>query len=173
MSVDRVPYIGRLRRTSKHVYAATGYSKWGLTAGTLAGLLLTDRILGRENPWAALYDAKRIKPKASFKRFLSGNAATGRHFVADRLKPAEKKELEDLAAGEGGIFRVGGRKRAAYRDDAGELHVLSPVCRHRYCHVAWNAAERSWDCPCHGSRYSGDGQVIQGPTVKPLKRIDP
>jgi glycine/D-amino acid oxidase-like deaminating enzyme/nitrite reductase/ring-hydroxylating ferredoxin subunit len=172
MSVDRVPYIGRLRRTSKHVYAATGYSKWGMTSGTLAGLLLTDRILERENPWADLYDAKRIKPKASFKRFLSGNASVGRHFVADRLKRAEPTEPESLAHGEGGILRVRGRKRAAYRDDAGTLHILSPVCTHRYCHVAWNPAERSWDCPCHGSRYSGEGDVIQGPAVKPLKRLD-
>jgi glycine/D-amino acid oxidase-like deaminating enzyme/nitrite reductase/ring-hydroxylating ferredoxin subunit len=172
MSVDRVPYIGRLRRTSKHVYAATGYSKWGMTAGTLAGVLLTDRILGRENPWADLYDAKRIKPKASFKRFVSGNASAGLHFVSDRLKPAEKKELAALAPGEGGIVRVRGRKRAAYRDDAGTLHVLSPVCSHLYCHVVWNEAERSWDCPCHGSRYSGEGDVIQGPSVKPLKRIE-
>lgn len=172
MSVDRVPYIGRLRRTSKHVYAATGYSKWGMTSGTLAGVLLTDRILGRENPWADFYDAKRIKPKASFKRFLSGNAGAGLHFVADRLKPAEKNDLEKLAVGEGAIVRVRGRKRAAYRDDAGSLHLLSPVCGHLYCHVAWNAAERSWDCPCHGSRYSGEGTVIQGPTVRPLKRFN-
>jgi glycine/D-amino acid oxidase-like deaminating enzyme/nitrite reductase/ring-hydroxylating ferredoxin subunit len=170
MSVDRVPYIGRLRRTSQHVHAATGYSKWGMTSGTLAGMLLTDRILGRENPWADLYDAKRLKPKAAFKRLLSGNASAGRHWIVDRFKPAEK-EPDELAAGEGGIVRIRGRKRAAYRDDAGTLHVLSPICRHLYCHVAWNAAERSWDCPCHGSRYSAEGQVIQGPTVKPLKRV--
>ena len=171
MSLDRVPYIGRLRRTSKHVYTATGYSKWGMTSGTLAGMLLTDRILGRENPWADLYDSKRLKPKASFKRFLSGNAASARHLVADRFKAPEKLEPEELAPGQGGILRVRGRKRAVYRDDAGTLHVLSPVCRHIGCHVAWNSAERSWDCPCHGSRYSGEGEVIQGPTVKPLKRL--
>ena len=171
MSVDRVPFIGRLRRTTHHVHAATGYSKWGMTSGTLAGMLLTDVILGRENPWADLYGAKRFTPKASFKRFVSGNASSGRHWIIDRFKPAEK-ELDELVAGEGGIVRVRGRKRAAYRDDAGTLHVLSPVCRHLYCHVAWNAAERSWDCPCHGSRYSGEGEVIQGPTLKPLRRLD-
>ena len=91
--------------------------------------------------------------------------------IGDRFKPAGK-ELDELAAGEGGIVRVRGRKSAAYRDEAGTLHVLSPVCRHLHCHVAWNAAERSWDCPCHGSRYSGEGDVIQGPTVKPLRRLD-
>jgi glycine/D-amino acid oxidase-like deaminating enzyme/nitrite reductase/ring-hydroxylating ferredoxin subunit len=171
MSVDRVPYVGRLRRTTPHVLAATGLTKWGMTGGTAAALLLTDRILGRENPWADLYDAKRIKPKAAFKRFVSGNASAGRHFFADRLR-TDDAEIETLGPGEGAIVRQGGRKRAVYRDESGSLHVLSPVCQHLYCHVLWNPAERTWDCPCHGSRYTGEGQVIQGPTVKPLKRLD-
>ena len=100
MAVDRVPYIGRLRRTSQHVFTATGYSKWGMTGGTLAAMLLSDRILGRENPWAELYDAKRIDPKASLKRLLTGNMTAGLHFVADRLK-ADRRDPESLAPGEG------------------------------------------------------------------------
>ena len=86
MSVDRIPFIGRLRRTSAHVFTATGFSKWGMTGGTLAAMLLSDRILGRENPWAELYDAKRIKPKVSLKRFVAGNRSAAYHFVADRLR---------------------------------------------------------------------------------------
>jgi glycine/D-amino acid oxidase-like deaminating enzyme/nitrite reductase/ring-hydroxylating ferredoxin subunit len=171
MSVDQVPFIGRLRRTTPHVLAATGFTKWGMTGGTLAALLLTDRILGRENPWAALFDAKRIKPKAAFRRFVSGNAAVGLHFFADRLR-ADESEIAALGPGEGAIVRQGARKRAVYRDESGALHVLSPVCQHLYCHVSWNPAERTWDCPCHGSRYSGEGQVLEGPTVKPLRRLD-
>ena len=171
MSVDRVPYIGRLRRTSAHVYTATGFSKWGMTGGTLAAMLLSDRILGRENPWAELYDAKRIKPKASLKRFVAGNKSAAYHFVADRLH-SDDAEIESLGPGDGAIVRKGARKRAVYRDESGALHVLSPVCQHLYCHVIWNPAEQSWDCPCHGSRYSGEGEVIQGPTVKPLKRLE-
>jgi glycine/D-amino acid oxidase-like deaminating enzyme/nitrite reductase/ring-hydroxylating ferredoxin subunit len=171
MSVDRVPYVGRLRRTRPHVLAATGFTKWGMTGGTVAALLLTDRILGRENPWADLYDAKRIKPRAAFKRFVGGNASAGRHFFADRLR-TDDAEIETLGPGEGALVRQGARKRAVYRDESGSLHILSPVCQHLYCHVLWNPAERTWDCPCHGSRYTGEGQVIQGPTVKPLKRLD-
>ena len=171
MSVDRVPYIGRLRRTSEHVLTATGFSKWGMTGGTLAAMLLSDGILGRANPWADLYEAKRIKPKASFKRFVSGNVSAGKHFVADRLR-SDDVDIESLVPGDGAIVRKGAHKRAVYRDETGALHALSPVCQHLYCHVIWNPAEQSWDCPCHGSRYSGDGQVIQGPTVKPLKRLD-
>jgi glycine/D-amino acid oxidase-like deaminating enzyme/nitrite reductase/ring-hydroxylating ferredoxin subunit len=170
MSVDRVPYVGRLRRTTQHVLVATGYSKWGMTGGTLAAMLLTDRILGRANPWASLYDAKRIAPRPSFKRFVTGNAAAGFHLIVDRLRPAGDRDVEELGPGEGAIVRVGVRKRAVYRDETGSLHVLSPVCPHLYCHVAWNEAERSWDCPCHGSRYTGEGLVIQGPSVKNLER---
>jgi glycine/D-amino acid oxidase-like deaminating enzyme/nitrite reductase/ring-hydroxylating ferredoxin subunit len=171
MSVDRVPYIGRLRRTSPHVLTATGFSKWGMTGGTLAAMLITDRILGRENPWSDLYDAKRLKPKAAFKRFVTGNASAGLRFVADRLR-ADDTDVASLGPGDGAIVRRGLWKRAVYRDASGSLHVLSPVCRHLYCHVVWNTAERSWDCPCHGSRYTGEGQVIEGPTVEPLKRLD-
>jgi len=171
MSVDRVPFIGRLRRTSAHVFTATGFSKWGMTGGTLAAMLLSDHILGRENPWAELYDAKRIKPKVSLKRFVAGNRSAAYHFVADRLR-SDDADIESLGPGDGAIMRKGVRKRAVYRDESGVLHVLSPVCQHLYCHVIWNPSEQSWDCPCHGSRYSGEGEVIQGPTVKPLKRLD-
>jgi glycine/D-amino acid oxidase-like deaminating enzyme/nitrite reductase/ring-hydroxylating ferredoxin subunit len=171
MSVDRVPYIGRLRPTSAHVLTATGFSKWGMTGGTLAAMLLNDCIVGRENPWAELYNAQRIKPKASFKRFARGNASAAFHFVADRLR-SDDADIESLGPGDGAIVREGAHKRAVYRDESGALHVLSPVCQHLYCHVIWNPAEQSWDCPCHGSRYSGEGEVIQGPTVKPLKRLE-
>ena len=172
MSLDRVPYVGRLHRRSRHVYVATGYSKWGMTAGTVAAELLADAVLGRENPWAPLYDSKRLNPRATAVGFLKENAANGYRFLAQRLARAEKRDPEQLAPGEGGILRVAGLKRAVYKDEGGEVHVLSPVCRHLWCYVEWNEAERSWDCPCHGSRYTGEGRVIQGPSVQDLRRID-
>jgi glycine/D-amino acid oxidase-like deaminating enzyme/nitrite reductase/ring-hydroxylating ferredoxin subunit len=172
MSADRVPYVGRLSRRSKHVYTATGYSKWGMTAGTVAAELIADAILGRENPWSSLYDAKRLDLRASAAKLVKENAAIGFRFFAQRLSRAEKRSPEELANDEGAIVRVGGLKRAVYKDDAGTTHVLSPVCRHLWCYVEWNAAERSWDCPCHGSRYTGEGKVIQGPSVQDLRRID-
>jgi Rieske Fe-S protein len=134
-------------------------------------MLLTDAIVGRRNEWAELFDSKRLKPKASLGKLVKENASAGFHFFADRLH-SDGADVEALGPGEGAIVRRGVRKRAVYRDDNGSLHVLSPVCQHLYCHVKWNPAEQSWDCPCHGSRYSGEGQVIQGPTVKPLKRLD-
>jgi glycine/D-amino acid oxidase-like deaminating enzyme/nitrite reductase/ring-hydroxylating ferredoxin subunit len=172
MSADRVPYVGRLTRRSKHVYTATGYSKWGMTAGTVAAELIADAILGRENPWAELYDSKRLDVRASAGKLIKENASVGLRFFGQRLSRGERRRPEDLANGEGALLRLGGLKRAVYKDDEGTLHVLSPVCRHLWCYVEWNAAERSWDCPCHGSRYTGDGRAIQGPTVQDLRRID-
>jgi glycine/D-amino acid oxidase-like deaminating enzyme/nitrite reductase/ring-hydroxylating ferredoxin subunit len=168
--LDGVPYVGRLTRRGDHIYVATGFKKWGMTNGTAAALILTDLILGRANPWARLFDAKRLTPRASAAKFVRENASVGRHFVADRLDRGEATELERLAAGEGRLLRVDGRKTAAYRDEGGRLHTLSPVCTHMGCHVKWNPAEQSWDCPCHGSRFSGEGAVIQGPATRDLAR---
>ena len=171
--VDKVPYVGRLTRRSDHVYVATGFRKWGMTNGVAAALILTDLILGRENPWAALYDSKRLKPLASAPTFVKENASVARHFFGDRLARGEKTAAEALAPGEGKMLNVGGKKTAGYRDGDGTLHLLSPVCTHLGCHVSWNPAEKSWDCSCHGSRFAGEGRVIQGPAVKDLERRSP
>jgi glycine/D-amino acid oxidase-like deaminating enzyme/nitrite reductase/ring-hydroxylating ferredoxin subunit len=170
MAHDRVPYVGRLRRRSEHVLVATGYSKWGMTNGTAAAMILADSILDRENPWATLYDSKRLLRRSALGSFLKENVAAGLHFVGDRLSGTDRTRVEELEPGEGATVRVRGRKTAVYRDEQGALHGLSPVCQHLYCLVDWNPAERSWDCPCHGSRYSGEGRVIQGPTTEDLKR---
>jgi glycine/D-amino acid oxidase-like deaminating enzyme/nitrite reductase/ring-hydroxylating ferredoxin subunit len=172
MAHDNVPYVGRLRRTAKHLYAATGYSKWGMTNGTVAALILSDAILGRANPWADLYDSKRLVRRSGLTSFLKENAAAGFHFFAGRLSRADQATVDELGAGEGALIRVRGRKTAVYRDEGRSLHGLSPVCRHLYCLVDWNPAERSWDCPCHGSRYDGTGRVIQGPATEDLRRRD-
>ncbi|HEV3478456.1 MAG TPA: FAD-dependent oxidoreductase [Gaiellaceae bacterium] len=170
MPHDQVPYVGRLRRGSEHVYAATGYKKWGMTNGTVAAMIIADTILGRRNPWADLYDAKRLVRRAGLASFLKENLAAGVHFFVDRLGRAERAAVEELGPGEGALIRVRGRKTAVYRAEDGTLHTMSPVCQHLYCIVDWNPAERSWDCPCHGSRYDATGGVIQGPTTNDLKR---
>jgi glycine/D-amino acid oxidase-like deaminating enzyme/nitrite reductase/ring-hydroxylating ferredoxin subunit len=170
MAHDNVPYVGRLRRRSEHLYVATGYSKWGMTNGTAAATMLTDAILGRANPWAGLYDSKRLPPRSSLTSYLRENAAAGLHFFSGYLSRGDRARVDELGPGDGALIRIRGRKTAVYRDDERRLHGLSPVCRHLYCVVDWNAAERSWDCPCHGSRYAGDGAAIQGPTTEDLRR---
>jgi len=170
MSVDGVPYVGRLSRRSDHIYAATGFRKWGMTNGTAAAMILSDAILGRANAWADLFDSKRLKPVASARKLVTENAKVAKHFVGDRVKRGSAVGVDAVARGEGRLISLGGRKTAAYRDEAGALHALSPRCTHLGCHVNWNNAERSWDCPCHGSRFSGDGHVIQGPATRDLER---
>jgi glycine/D-amino acid oxidase-like deaminating enzyme/nitrite reductase/ring-hydroxylating ferredoxin subunit len=173
MSVDRVPFIGRLSRRSKHAYVATGFNKWGMTSGTVAAEILADAVLGRENAWASLYDSKRTDLRAAAPKLVKENASVGAMFFKQRLARGEKRSPEELAPGEGALLNVGGLKRAVYKDEAGQVHVLSPVCRHLWCYVEWNDAERTWDCPCHGSRYTGDGRLLQGPSVQDLRRVEP
>ncbi|HYH95258.1 FAD-dependent oxidoreductase [Hyalangium sp.] len=164
---DGLAYIGR-NSASRHTYVATGFSGTGITWGTLSGMILSDLILGRENPYAALYDATRVKVKAGAKDFIQENAEVAFHFVADRLARPEGHRLSEVAPGEGKILEVDGKKVAVYREESGACHAVSPVCTHLGCHVHWNRAERSWDCPCHGARYSPTGKVLNGPAVKDL-----
>jgi glycine/D-amino acid oxidase-like deaminating enzyme/nitrite reductase/ring-hydroxylating ferredoxin subunit len=173
MPADGVPYVGLVSPVSRHVWTGTGYRKWGITNGTAAAMILADAIEGRGNPWASTFDANRFKPLAAAPTLLKENLNVGAHFVGDRLASPDGESLEDLARGEGGIVVVDGERSAAYRDEDGTVHVLSPTCTHLGCFVTWNRAERSWDCPCHGSRFDAvDGHVIQGPAVHDLERRD-
>jgi Rieske Fe-S protein len=173
MPVDGVPFIGRLAPFQKRLWVATGFMKWGLTNGTAAGMILTDLIGGRPNPWAELFDSTRFKPLASAKELVKENANVGVHFVGDHLGRPDVRSVDELAPGQAGIVRRGAGKVAAYREDDGTLHAVSAVCTHLGCQVKWNEAERSWDCPCHGSRFDPTGRVIQGPAVKDLEQKEP
>lgn len=164
---DGLAYIGR-NSASRHTWVATGFSGTGMTWGTLSAMLLSDLILGRENPYAALYEATRVKVKAGAKDFLQENADVAFRFVVDRLSRPEGHQLSEVAPGEGKILQVDGQKVAVYREESGACHAVSPVCTHVGCHVHWNSAERSWDCPCHGARFSPTGKVLNGPAVKDL-----
>jgi Rieske Fe-S protein len=170
--VDGLPFIGR-NSGSQHVYVATGYGGNGMTFGTLAGMIVSDLIEDRENPYASLYDATRVKPIAAAVEYATENAAFPVHLVTDRLTSlnVEDRPVQALRRGEGGIFNSDEGKIAVCRDEGGLVHACSAVCTHLGCDVAWNKAEQTWDCPCHGSRFSPDGTVINGPAVSDLRRI--
>ena len=171
-TLDQVPYIGRLRRRSRHLYVATGFNGWGMTGGTLAAMILADAILGTENPWAQLYDAQRLKVRGAASMFVKENAKVARHWLGDGLARGDAPRVEDVRPGDGAIVRVHTHRVAVYRDEGGTLHALSPVCTHLACHVSWNRAEKTWDCPCHGSRFAAEGAVVQGPAVADLKKLN-
>jgi glycine/D-amino acid oxidase-like deaminating enzyme len=168
---DGLPFIGR-NALSKQVYVATGFSGTGVTFGTLAAMLLRDTIMHCDNPWAELYAATRIKPLAQAKRYLAENVDFPAHVIGDRLARGDVRDRAEVAKGQGKLVHENGKMLAVYRDDAGVLHTRSAVCPHLGCHVRWNDAERSWDCPCHGSRFSATGQLRNGPAVSDLARED-
>ena len=172
-SVDRVPYIGRAPFGSDNLYVATGFGAWGMTNGTLAGEIVSDLILGVDNPWAEFFSPSRVTPKASAPLFVGENLKVGGHFVGDRFGVREKAAAE-IAPGEARVIAVedGETDAAVYRDESGEPHAVSAVCTHLGCLVRWNPAERSWDCPCHGSRFDVDGRVLHGPAVDDLPGVD-
>jgi Rieske Fe-S protein len=169
-SIDGLAYIGRNPLDENNVYVVTGDSGMGMTHGTIAGMLLTDLILGRENPWEALYDPSR-KNVAAAGPFLKENLNVANQYL-DWVTPGEVESTDRIALGTGAVIRRGMAKIAACRDDDGKLTELSAVCPHLGCVVHWNNAERSWDCPCHGSRFHADGEVINGPANENLSPVE-
>jgi len=164
-TVDYCGFIG-LDPGHKRVFVATGDSGQGMTHGALAGVLITNLIIDGASEWADIYDPSR-KPLAAAGNFISENVTAIKNF-AEYLLPGELKSTGDLAPGEGGVMRKGLVKIAVSRDGEGHLHACSAVCTHLGCHVHWNSTEQCWDCPCHGSQFAPNGDVLAGPAIAPL-----
>lgn len=169
--VDGLAFIGRLPN-ERNVFIVTGDSGHGMTHGTIAGLLITDLILGRDNPWTYLYDPGRVSFSFdSIKTFIRENLNVAFQYL-EWLSPSEGSQIEKLENHSGGVFELKSHKTAVYRDAQGQFHFRSAVCTHLNCIVRWNSVEKSWDCPCHGSRFDPLGKVIHGPAAKDLNLID-
>lgn len=169
---DGLPYIGKLPGFNKGIFTASGFSGNGITLGSIAGKILASLIKGEENKFADLFDPGRIKPVAGFTEFVKENTDVAYRFIADRLSVTEVDSLQELELDSGAVVEYKDKKLAVYKDLAGELHILNPVCTHAKCIVNWNNAEKSWDCPCHGARYDINGAVLTGPASKSLQKID-
>lgn len=167
-TMDRVPYIGWATPSTRHLYVATGFGGWGMTGTTVAAMLLRDMITRRENPWKELYDPNRLNLE-SVPGLVKENVDAATHLIADRFKVVIS---DDIAPGEGAIVESEKGKIALFKENNGTLHRLSPICTHIGCFVGWNPAEKSWDCPCHGSRFAADGTVLHGPALRNLERLD-
>jgi Rieske Fe-S protein len=169
--VDGLAYIGRNPLDADNVYIATGDSGNGMTHGTIAGILLTDLIAGRDNEWATLYDPARKTLRAGGE-FLKENLNVAAQY-ADLVTGGEVESVEDVRPGTGAVLRRGLKKIAVYRDEQGNVRELSAVCTHLGCVVDWNDTEKSWDCPCHGSRFDGrDGHPLNGPAIVGLSSAE-
>ncbi len=165
---DGLPYIGK----TSDAYIATGFSGEGLTYGTLAARLIADQIQGVPNPCTEILNPNRTKPLASAGQLLSEGIHAVGHFVGDRLKKAQVQKPEDVPRGTGAICLLEGKKVAIYHSPEGVLHGLSPICTHMNCMVNWNQTETSWDCPCHGGRFTATGAVLNGPPVDDLMPVE-
>jgi Rieske Fe-S protein len=166
---DGLPYIGE---TAERQCVATGFAGNGMTFGTLAAMMACDAAMGRANPWRDLFDARRTSVRHGVWDYVKENAAYPYYLIRDRLAGSEGKSLRAVRQGEGKVIDLDGQHVAASRDEEGRLSLVSAVCTHMGCLVGWNAAERTWDCPCHGSRFTISGEVLAGPAQTPLKEVE-
>jgi glycine/D-amino acid oxidase-like deaminating enzyme/nitrite reductase/ring-hydroxylating ferredoxin subunit len=168
--IDGLAYIGRNPLDENNVYIITGDSGNGMTHGTLGGMLIADLIAGRANPYEKLYEPARKNMRA-VATYLDENSNFVGHMIRDWARGAEVSDRRDIPSGEGALVRDGVSLVAAYRDETGALHERSAVCTHLGCVVQWNSSEKSWDCPCHGSRFSINGAVLNGPAKEELAKV--
>jgi Rieske Fe-S protein len=170
MPEDGLPYVGRLWPFSDRIWVATGMGKWGLAMGTAAARIIADALTNEENDWASTFDPLRLPPLRSAPGLVRHNADSGLHFFADRA--SRGRPAAELAPGEGAVVRSGLAQHAVHRDAEGALHAVSARCTHLGCIVRWNGPERTWDCPCHGSRFSARGEVVSGPATRALEPVN-
>ena len=169
---DGLPYIGHLPHNPENVFVATGFGGNGMTYSHVTALVLTDMIVKGESRYQKLFDPNRIKPMAGFESFIKESADVVAKFIGDRINKIKIKELSEIAPGEAKVVKYEGDSIALYKDEKGGLHAVNPACTHVNCIVGWNSAEQTWDCPCHGSRFSIDGEVLTAPARKDLEKIN-
>lgn len=141
-----------------------------MTNSTASALIIRDLIINGKSPWQEVYNPSRFTPGASAKNFIVENADVTKHLITGKLTVAPDKI--DINPGEGKVVDINGQKAGIYKDESGDLHIVDTTCRHMGCELNWNSAEKSWDCPCHGSRFTYDGDILEGPALKPLKRLN-
>ncbi|NOV02296.1 FAD-dependent oxidoreductase [Paenibacillus planticolens] len=171
VTLDKLPYIGQTASLDPNILVATGYKKWGMTTGTAAALLFEKLITEKKSPYQELFKPARFHADPSLRTFFVQNADVAQHFVSGKLEMIFKKP-EELEHDEGAVVKANGKRAGAYRDEQGQLHLVDTTCTHMGCEVEWNQGERSWDCPCHGSRFSYKGEVLEGPAKKPLVTVE-
>jgi glycine/D-amino acid oxidase-like deaminating enzyme/nitrite reductase/ring-hydroxylating ferredoxin subunit len=169
---DGLAYIGHLPGNPNNVLVATGFGGNGMTYSHIAAATLTDMIIKGESRYTKLFNPDRIKPIAGFANFVKENVDVVKEFIGKRLSKEKLTEFSDIASGQAKLVKYEGKSLALYKDEAGELHAVSPICPHAKCSVGWNSAEKSWDCPCHGSRFAIDGEVLTGPAREGLEVIE-
>lgn len=171
VSLDKIPYIGEFSNLTPNIYVATGYKKWGITTSNVAANIITDKILNRENKYEDVFDSKRLKPVKNYKELTNMLKEVGNSLVINRLRKNDEK-LADINRDEGKIIEIDNEKIGIYKDKDEKIYAISPYCSHLGCELSWNNLDKTWDCPCHGSRFNYEGKNIYNPAIKDLKKID-
>ena len=167
ISLDKIPYIGEFSNLMPNVYVGTGYKKWGMTTSNVAANIIKDKILGRENKYEEVFKSTRLKPIKNYEELGNMIKEVGNSLILNKLKGAEE-HLNNLGEDEGKILEIDGEKLGAYRDRENRVYVVKPVCTHLGCELSWNNLDKTWDCPCHGSRFTYKGISIYDPSIKDL-----
>lgn len=170
--VDGLPYIGHLPGSPGNIFVATGFGGNGMVYSNIAAMVLRDMIVNKDEKYINIFNPNRIKPIAGFTNFVKENADVAKQLIGKWFSVEKINEVADIAPGEAKVVKFEGETIALYKDEQDNLHAVSPVCTHMKCSVAWNSAERSWDCPCHGARYSMDGKVLTGPADRDLELVE-
>lgn len=171
ITIDKIPYIGEITAGQENIMIATGYRKWGMTNATVAALIFKDMILGKKNIYQDLFTPSRFYANPSLKNFFKQNVNVAGQLIKGKLEMTNLNP-NMLANDEGAIISIQGERKGAYKDKSGQLHIVDTTCTHIGCEVEWNSGERTWDCPCHGSRFTYEGEVIEGPAEKPLQQYN-
>lgn len=166
-TLDGIPYIGYFTSNTPHIYIATGFQKWGMTNSMVSAMIIKDLIIKGESKWQEVYNPSRKDIISSAKNFVVENLKVAGSLIDGKLSPLPNDI--DVEPGEGKVVKIKDERVGAYRDKEGELYLVNTTCPHMGCELNWNSAEKSWDCPCHGSRFTYKGEIIEGPAVKPLR----
>ena len=171
ISLDKIPYIGEFSKLMPNVYIGTGYKKWGMTSSNIAANMIVDKILGKENPYEEVFTSTRLKPIKNYQEMGNMIKEVADGLVIEKIK-IPKETITDIPKGEGKIVEVDGRKLGVYQDETGIFFAVKPVCSHLGCELSFNNLEKTWDCPCHGSRFTFEGKSIYDPSIKDLERVE-
>lgn len=170
ITLDKIPYIGEFSKFMPNVYVATGYNKWGITTSNIAANIIKDKILKKDNKYENLFKATRMEPIKNIKEVENILKETASSLILKKMTIPYNK-INDINKEEGKIVEIEGKKVGIYKDEKGNLHAVNPICSHLGCEVIWNSSDKTWDCPCHGSRFDYSGKSIYSPSIKDIENL--
>ena len=171
ITLDKIPYIGEFSNVLPNIYVGTGFNKWGMTSSNVSARIITDKIMGKDNEYEQIFKSTRVNPIVNKDEVKNMVTQTAKSLVVDKIKK-EKNSIDNIKNDEGGIIEKDGEKIGVYKDIEGKIYAVKPICTHLGCLLNWNSADKTWDCPCHASRFDYKGKNIYNPALKDLKKIE-